>query len=97
MPPPISSSYDPYNVLNLFQMPSENDIATRAAIYAFKSAFGGKSTSAIIKVTGILTRTINVIFARIIEKGFDPIITIFIINNTFVKDALRSGRLKKQI
>lgn len=94
---PVPTTYDPCNVLQLVPMPSENDIATRAAICALKSAFGGKSTSAVAEVTGIPARTINAIFARAIERGFDPTMATFAINNTYVEDAPRAGRPKKQI
>jgi hypothetical protein len=46
--------------------------STRALIVCLKSSFVGKSTSEIAKETGLSARTINSIYARAIERGFEP-------------------------
>lgn len=46
------------------------DIETRAMIVAFKA--DGKSNADITKLTGVEKRTINPIYARAIERGFNP-------------------------
>ena len=59
------------------------DIATRALIVALKSPFGGKLTNKIYKKTGVKKRTINDIYARAIQRGFDPNLLFLIIKNKF--------------
>jgi hypothetical protein len=55
--------------INLITMPIF-DLATRALIIAYKA--DGKTNQEIIGLTGAEKRTINSIYARAIERGFDP-------------------------
>jgi transposase len=48
------------------------DLATRALIIAYKA--DGKTNQEITEMTGVEKRTINSIYARAIERGFDPAI-----------------------
>jgi len=73
------------------------DISTRAFIIALKSPIVHKTTAEIAAITGLSTRTINHIYARAIDRGFDPNIIPFQIKDEWVEDAPRSGRPTKQI
>ncbi|KAK4106672.1 hypothetical protein N658DRAFT_394778, partial [Parathielavia hyrcaniae] len=53
-------------------MAPNTDIATRALIVTLKSPFGGKTSAEISEETGISVRQINRIYARAIERGFEP-------------------------
>lgn len=77
-------------------MAPNTDIATRALIVAFKSPIGGKSTKDIADLTRIPERTINSIYARAIERGFDPNVLPLVLKDTHLEDAPRTGRPKKQ-
>jgi transposase len=77
-------------------MAPNTDIATRALVVTLKSPIVGQSTNAIAEKTGLSTRTINLIYARAIQRGFDPNILPLIIKNQFLEDAPRSGRPTKQ-
>ena len=59
------------------------NIATRALIVALKSLFKGKLTNKIYKKTGIKKRTINNIYAKAIQRGFNPNLLSLIIKNKF--------------
>ena len=72
------------------------DIATRALIVTLKSPLVGRSTNKIADETGINPRTINDIYARAIQRGFDPNRYPLHIKNEYLKDSPRSGRPKKQ-
>ncbi|KAH7024182.1 hypothetical protein EDB80DRAFT_886598 [Ilyonectria destructans] len=74
----------------------KTDIATRALIVVFKSPSGGKTTAEVAEITGLLTRTINGIYARAIERGFDPNHRPMILHDEYLRDAERAGRPKKQ-
>ena len=59
-------------MLNIFaNMAFYINIATRALIVASKLLFGSKLTSKIYKKTKIKKRTINYIYARAIQRGFN--------------------------
>lgn len=70
------------------------DIATRAQVVTMKT-YTQKTSEQIATLTGLSRTTVDRIYARAIERGFDqhasPIIT-----DEFVKDKPRSGRPKKQ-
>jgi hypothetical protein len=51
---------------------SRTDIATRAFIVALKSLFGGKSSTKITKKLSISKRTIDLIYGRVVIRGFKP-------------------------
>ena len=74
---------------------THTDIATRALIVTLKS-LGGKSSPEVAYITGLQPRTVNSIYARAIERGFDPNIRPLIIKDEWLKDAPRSGRPSKQ-
>jgi len=72
------------------------DIATRASILALKSKFGGKTTAQVAAQLGISERTVNKVFARACERGFDANQDPFHIEDQYIVDAPRSGRPTKQ-
>src|SRR5258708_37112030 len=75
---------------------SKTDIATRSMIVAFKSPIGGYSSMRLQEITGVPKRTIDSIYARAIERGFDPNQSPLVIKNEFVEEAPRSGRPTNQ-
>ena len=70
------------------------DIATRACVITLKSS--GKTTPEVAFLTGLSQRLVNMIFARAIERGFDPSLRPIVITDAFLIDAPRSGRPLKQ-
>jgi hypothetical protein len=68
------------------------DIATRALIITLKSPLGGKITIEIHEKTGILVCTINSIYTRAIERGFDPNHLLIELKDEYLKDIPRSSR-----
>src|SRR4051812_33050601 len=70
------------------------DIATRALIVAYKA--DGKSNNEITGLTGVEKRVINRIYARAIERGFDPGERPIKLVDKYLQDAPRSGRPSKQ-
>ncbi|KAF7573029.1 hypothetical protein PtrM4_079340 [Pyrenophora tritici-repentis] len=70
------------------------DLATRALIIAYKA--DGKTNQEITRLTGVEKRTINSIYARAIERGFDPALRPIKLENKHVEDVSRSGRPLKQ-
>lgn len=74
---------------------NHTDIASKALIVTLKSV-GGKTTSEIHGLTGISIRTINSIYARAIERGFEPNSLPIKLKDEFLQDAPRSGRPTKQ-
>jgi transposase len=77
-------------------MAPHTDIATRALIVTLRSPFGGKTSAQISEETGISIRQINRIYARAIERGFEPNYRPFILKDEWLEDAPRSGRPSKQ-
>lgn len=72
------------------------DIATRALIVTLKSSFGGaKTTQEVSFLTGIPIRTINSIYGRAIERGFDPNIRPLNLKDEHLQDGVRLGRPSK--
>src|SRR3954451_11096701 len=76
-------------------MAPNSDIATRAAIVALK-AIGGKSTPEVACLFGISKSSVNRIYAKAIERGFDPNVLPIVLKKEHIDDALRSGRPTKQ-
>jgi hypothetical protein len=72
------------------------DSYTRAIIVYLKSPYGGKTTPEIAGQLEILPRTINKIYAKAIEYGFDPNSKPFYLKTEHVQDAPCSGRPSKQ-
>lgn len=72
------------------------DIATRAFVVAWKCPLGGKSSAEIVDFLGISNRQVNRIYAKALERGFDPTARPLHICNQHLEDAPRSGRPKKQ-
>lgn len=71
-----------------------NDIATRASVLTLISV--GKPASEISEILSIPRTTIRRIYSRATERGFDPNLRPLKICDTYVADAPRSGRPKKQ-
>ncbi|KAF2191465.1 hypothetical protein K469DRAFT_371863 [Zopfia rhizophila CBS 207.26] len=67
-----------------------HDSATRAQVVALK-VFGA-SNEDIEQQTGIKARTVNSIYDRAIQRGFNPYAEHPIVYNIHVEDAPRSGR-----
>ncbi|KAK0724053.1 hypothetical protein B0H67DRAFT_99132 [Lasiosphaeris hirsuta] len=72
------------------------DIATRALIVTLKSPLVGMKTAEVVEKTGCSARQVQRIYARAIERGFDPNETPFVLKNEWLEDAPRSGRPSKQ-
>ena len=72
------------------------DLSTRALIVTLKSPLVGKTTAQIHEETGIPIRTINHIWARACERGFDPNYRPFELKDSWLEDLPRSGRPTKQ-
>ncbi len=77
-------------------MAPHDDIATRAFIVALKSPVGGKSTAEVAAMTGVKPRTVNNIYARAIERGFEPNGIPFIIKDSYFEDGPKTGRPTKR-
>jgi transposase len=77
-------------------MAPNHDIATRALVVALKSPSGGKTTLEVVAITGVSKPIVNKIYARAIERGFDPNATPLILKDEYLEDAPRSGRPTKQ-
>jgi transposase len=74
-------------------MPKESTIADRVTVVALR-AYTTKTTAEIAKIVDLSIATVNRIYARAIDRGFDPIHTK--ITDEYVKDSPRSGRPTKQ-
>ncbi|KAI1678360.1 Tc1 [Pyrenophora tritici-repentis] len=77
-------------------MAPNTDLSTRALIVTLKSPFGGKSTSHISDITGIPPRTINAIYARACQRGFEPNAPTIKLLPEYLEEAPRTGRPRKQ-
>lgn len=77
-------------------MAPNTDIATRALIVTLKSPVCGKTSVEISEKTGISVRQVNRIYARAIERGFDPNHVPLTLRDKWLEDAPRSGRPTKQ-
>ena len=75
-------------------MAPNTDLATRALIVTLKAGIGDKpmKTADISYITRVPKRTIQSIYARAIERGFDPAERPVKLLNRHLEDAPRSGR-----
>jgi len=81
-------------LLHAFTNMPNTDIATRASVVTLK-AFGF-STSHIAAQTKISPRTIDAIFKRAKDAGFDPEARPLVIRDTYLQDLPRTGRPNKR-
>jgi transposase len=72
--------------------PYEN--STRAIVVCLKAT--GKSSKEVSAISGIPTRTVNSIYARAIERGFEPCERPMKLLDRHLEDAPRTGRPSKQ-
>jgi transposase len=77
-------------------MAPNTEISMRALIITLKSPLVGLTSAEIFGQTGISISTINRIYGRAIERGFDPNIRPLVIKDEWLEDAPRSGRPRKQ-
>jgi hypothetical protein len=70
------------------------NLATRALIIAYKA--NSKTNYEITGLTSVEKRTINLIYAQAIRRGFNPAVRPMRLENKHVKDAKRSSRPLKQ-
>lgn len=77
-------------------MAPNTSLLTRALIVTLKSLIGAKTTAEVAEKTGVSARQINRIYARAIERGFDPNHMPFSLEDKWLEDAPRSGRPRKQ-
>ncbi|KAJ5637913.1 hypothetical protein N7490_007792 [Penicillium lividum] len=66
------------------------------AAYCVALKANGKTTAEVSELTKISIRTINYIYARARERGFDPNLRSVVICDAYFADAPRSGRPTKQ-
>ena len=52
-------------------MTVNTDIATRALVISLKAPYSSKTTAKVSTITGLLSRQVNRIYIRAIERGFD--------------------------
>ena len=74
-------------------MPKQSTLADRVTVVALR-AYTTKTSAEIAKIVDLSIATVNRIYARAIERGFDPIHTK--ITDEYVQDGARSGRPTKQ-
>ncbi|USP76944.1 hypothetical protein yc1106_04218 [Curvularia clavata] len=72
------------------------DVSTCALIVTLKSPFVGKTTTQVSELTGIPPRTINAIYGRACERGYEPNARIVKLRLEYLEDAPRSGRTREQ-
>ena len=77
-------------------MVRQTDIATRALVVTLKAPCSGKTSTEVAGLAGISSRQVDRIYARAIERGFDPNLRPIVIKDAYLKDAPRSGRPSKQ-
>ncbi|KAF7681102.1 hypothetical protein GT037_000078, partial [Alternaria burnsii] len=63
---------------------------------ALKSPFGGKAAVEISVTTGVSPRTIDSIYQRACQRGFDPHAAALELLPKYLEDAPRTGRPRKQ-
>jgi len=68
-------------------MAPHNSLTTRALIVTLRSPVGGKTSAQISEETGISIRQINRIYARAIERGFEPNLRPFLLKDEWLEDA----------
>ena len=69
---------------------SVRNISTRATVVALK-ALGNMTSANIAAQTGISLRQVHRIYARAIERGFDPNERPFVLKDEWLEDSPRSG------
>ncbi|KAM3448373.1 hypothetical protein MY3296_007857 [Beauveria thailandica] len=77
-------------------MVRQTDIATRALVVTLKAPCCGKTSTEVAGLTGIPSRQVDRIYARAIERGFDPNLRPIVIKDAHLEDAPRSGQPSKQ-
>jgi hypothetical protein len=63
---------------------------------ALKAPCSGKTTEEVAGIAGLSPRQVNRIYARAIDRGFDPNLRPLVIRDEQLRDAPRSGRPTKQ-
>ena len=91
---PESILDDVFCLLSPLLSSSVFDLATRVLIIAYKA--GGKPNHEITGLIGAEKRTINLIYARAIKRGFDPAVRPLKLETKRVEDAPGSGRPSQQ-
>ncbi|VTT57005.1 unnamed protein product [Fusarium fujikuroi] len=76
-------------------MAPNTDIATRAFVVSLKAPCCGKTSPEVSEITGLSIRTIDRIYARAIDSGFDPNVRPLILKDEYLRDKPRSGRPTK--
>ncbi|KAG5793518.1 hypothetical protein H9Q71_014431, partial [Fusarium xylarioides] len=76
-------------------MTPNTDIATRAFVVSLKEPCSGKSSAEVSEISGLSIRQVNRIYARAIDRGFDPNVRPLILKDEYLKDKPRSGRPTK--
>lgn len=79
---------------NGFKMPNTVNSATRASVVTLKAT--GQRSDDVAYIVGITRRAVDKIYARAIERGFDPAIRPLRVPDVCVTDAPRSGRPRAQ-
>ncbi|KAJ3475474.1 hypothetical protein NLG97_g9447 [Lecanicillium saksenae] len=74
---------------------ANTDIATRALIVTLK-AYGGKSSREIATLAGVTDRTVDRLYKKARERGFDLTSQPIILKKEHLEDAPRPGRPSKQ-
>ena len=70
------------------------NLVTCALIIAYKA--NRKTNHKITRLNSVKKQTINLIYTRVIKRGFDPALRPIKIENKHVKDASQSRRPSKQ-
>ncbi|KAI2634038.1 hypothetical protein GGS21DRAFT_519724 [Xylaria nigripes] len=77
-------------------MAKRTSIAIRALIVSLKSPLGGRSTAEIAEITGVSVSQINRIYAKAIDRGFDPTRFPLTLDDEWLQDIPGGGRPRKQ-
>ena len=82
--------------LLLLQTMPNHSLIIKALVVALKSPVGGKTTREVSEKTGISRHAINRIYAKAIQRGFDPTHSPLLLKDEWLEDAPRSGRPTKK-